>query len=115
MNMIYYDKNEKKGELPEMELFEYFIFNYARQNEKGAELINAIYESLKDNISEEDRDNFIRAINICLGYTEYKVKEIANETGFSKTKIKFLVKQLIADNKIELFVIENLTFIKPLF
>ena len=59
-------------------------------------------------------DKIIKALNICKGYTEYRVKDIANDLGFTKTKVKYLVKQAIEENKLELLTIENVTFLRPI-
>ena len=49
------------------------------------------------------------------GYTEYKRKQIANDIGVSKTAVKFMVDNLIAENKIKLVKENNVTFIVPVF
>lgn len=97
-----------------MELLEYIMFNFGQQNDKAVEILTEIYNS-KENLDEENVIKIVKALNLCKGYTEYRVKDIANDLGFTKTKVKYLVKQLIDENKIELITIENVTFIKPIF
>ena len=97
-----------------MELFEYIMFNFGQQNETAANILNDLYENSKDNLSQEDLIKIIKALNICKGYTEYRVKDIANDLGFTKTKVKYLVKQAIEENKLELLTIENVTFLRPI-
>lgn len=98
-----------------MELLEYIMFNFGQQNEKAVEILTDLYENSKDSFNEENLIKLIKALNNCKGYTEYRVKDIANDLGFTKTKVKYLVKQLIEENKIELVVTENVTFLKPIF
>ncbi len=98
-----------------MELLEYIMYNFGQQNEKAIEILLDIYETQKENIDSETLVKIIRALNICRGYTEYRVKDIAQDLNFSKTKVKYLVKQLIEEGKLELVTMENVTFLKPLF
>lgn len=98
-----------------MELFEYIMFNFGQQNEKAIEILTDLYENSKDSFDEENLVKIIKALYNCKGYTEYRVKDIATDLGFTKTKVKYLVKQLIEENQIELITIENVTFLKPIF
>jgi DNA-binding MarR family transcriptional regulator len=98
-----------------MELLEYIMFNFGQQNERAIGILTDLYENSKEIFGEEDLIKLVKALNACKGYTEYRVKDIANDLGFSKTKVKYLVKQLIEENKIELVIMENITFIKPIF
>lgn len=98
-----------------MELLEYIMYNFGQQNEKAIEILSDIYESQKENMDSETVVKIIRALNICKGYTEYRVKDIAQDLNFSKTKVKYLVKQLIEEGKLELVTMENVTFLKPIF
>lgn len=98
-----------------MELQEYIMFNFGQQNDKAIEILTDLYENHKDSFTEEELAKLVKALNICKGYTEYRVKDIANDLGFTKTKVKYLVKQAIEENKIELVVEENVTFLKPIF
>lgn len=97
-----------------MELKEYLLFNFGQQNEKVVEILTDLYENSKDSFTEENLIKLIKALNICKGYTEYRVKDIASDLGFTKTKVKYLVKQLIEDDKLELVIVENVTFLKPI-
>lgn len=98
-----------------MELLEYIMYNFGQQNEKAIEILLDVYETQKENMDSETIVKIIRALNICRGYTEYRVKDIAVDLNFSKTKVKYLVKQLIDEKKLELVTMENVTFLKPLF
>lgn len=98
-----------------MELLEYIMYNFGQQNEKAIDILLDIYESQKENMDSETVVKIIRALNICKGYTEYRVKDIAQDLNFSKTKVKYLVKQLIEEGKLELVTMENVTFFKPIF
>ena len=98
-----------------MELQEYIMFNFGQQNDKAVEILSDLYENHKDSFTEEELIKLIKALNVCKGYTEYRVKDIANDLGFTKTKVKYFVKQAIEENKIELVVEENVTFLKPIF
>lgn len=98
-----------------MELLEYIMYNFGQQNEKAIDILLDIYESQKENMDSETVVKIIRALNICKGYTEYRVKDIAQDLNFSKTKVKYLVKQLIEEGKLELVTMENVTFLKPIF
>ena len=80
-----------------MELLEYIMFNFGQQNDKAVEILTEIYNS-KENLDEENVIKIVKALNLCKGYTEYRVKDIANDLGFTKTKVKYLVKQLIDEN-----------------
>lgn len=97
-----------------MELLEYIMYNFGLQNEKAVDILSDLYNS-KENLDEETKIKIIKALNTCKGYTEYRVKDIALDLNFSKTKVKYLVKQLMEENKIELVTVENVTFIKPIF
>ncbi|MDI2978732.1 hypothetical protein QJL31_11315 [Clostridioides difficile] len=48
------------------------------------------------------------------GYTEYKIKDLAINLNVSKTAIKYMLKSLLEENKIELLKINNTTFIIPI-
>lgn len=98
-----------------MELLEYVMYNFGLQNEKAFEILMEIYESQKENLDEETLSKIVRALNNCRGYTEYRVKEIATDLNYSKTKVKYLAKQLIDEGKLELVTMENVTFLKPIF
>lgn len=98
-----------------MELQEYIMFNFGQQNDKAVEILSDLYENHKDSFTEEDLIKLIKALNVCKGYTEYRVKDIANDLGFTKTKVKYLVKQAIAEKQLELVIVENVTFLKPIF
>lgn len=98
-----------------MELLEYIMYNFGQQNEKAIEILMEVYELQKENMDSETVVKIIRALNICRGYTEYRVKDIAQDLNFSKTKVKYLVKQLIDEGKLELVTMENVTFLKPIF
>ena len=98
-----------------MELLEYIMFNFGQQNEKTVAILTDLYENSRESFSEENLVKLIKALNICKGYTEYRVKDIAEDLGFTKTKVKYLVKQLVEEQKIELVMIENVTFLKPIF
>lgn len=91
------------------------MYNFGQQNEKAIDILLDIYESQKENMDSETVVKIIRALNICKGYTEYRVKDIAQDLNFSKTKVKYLVKQLIEEGKLELVTMENVTFLKPIF
>lgn len=98
-----------------MELQEYIMFNFGQQNDKAVEILSDLYENHKDSFTEEELIKLIKALNVCKGYTEYRVKDIANDLGFTKTKVKYLVKQAIAEKQLELVIVENVTFLKPIF
>lgn len=97
-----------------MELLEYIMYNFGLQNEKAVAILSEVYNQ-KENLDEETLIKIVKALNTCKGYTEYRVKDIAQDLDFSKTKVKYLVKQLLDEGKIELVTMENVTFIKPLF
>lgn len=98
-----------------MELLEYIMYNFGLQNEKAYKILLEIYENQKENLDEQIMVKIVRALNNCRGYTEYRVKDIALDLNFSKTKVKYLVKQLIDEGKLELITMENVTFLKPIF
>ena len=98
-----------------MELYEYVMYNYGFQNEHCSHILSRLYDSLMEKGEEASAMEVYRALQVSKGYTEYKVKEIADELGFTKTKVKYLVKQLSEDNQIELMVENNMTFLKPIF
>ena len=91
------------------------MFNFGQQNDKAVEILSDLYENHKDSFTEEELIKLIKALNVCKGYTEYRVKDIANDLGFTKTKVKYLVKQAIAEKQLELVIVENVTFLKPIF
>lgn len=98
-----------------MELFDYLVFNFAQQNEKTVELLTELLETIDDKLTLEEHLKLIKALYYAKGYTLYVVKTMSEELGFTKTKVKYLVKQLIEEEKAEIVVVDEITFIKPLF
>lgn len=100
-----------------MELYEFIEYNYGQKNEAIASKLETALNNIVDNenIDENIKKDIYVALGMAKGYTEYKRKQIANDIGVSKTAVKFMVDNLIAENKIKLVKENNVTFIVPVF
>lgn len=96
------------------EILEYIDYN----RKANLFAVDTIIENLKtaidnfdENTPQEVKIPVIKALGITCGWLEYKVKDFADETGLSKTAVKTQIKQLLEDEIITLYKIENITFI----
>lgn len=105
----------------EGKLLDIILINY--KNKSNADVINSLETSCKLLSSISDKNiieveealyEINRAIGISKGYTEYVKNKLSSDLGISKTAIKYIVKQLINENKIEVVTIGEISFIKPI-
>ncbi|HBG8470963.1 TPA: hypothetical protein KRH38_003308 [Clostridioides difficile] len=94
-----------------MELLELIKYNYSKKNSNISIVLKEILNEESDVVIKE---KLSRLFYIAEGYTEYKVKDLAINLNVSKTAIKYMLKSLLEENKIELLKINNTTFIVPI-
>ncbi|CCL32450.1 TPA: hypothetical protein UL242_002537 [Clostridioides difficile] len=94
-----------------MELLELIKYNYSKKNSDISIILKEILNKESDIVIKE---KLSRIFYMAEGYTEYKIKDLAINLNVSKTAIKYMLKSLLEENKIELLKINNTTFIIPI-
>ncbi|EMH2710079.1 MULTISPECIES: hypothetical protein [unclassified Clostridioides] len=94
-----------------MELLELIKYNYSKKNSSISIILKEILNEESDIVIKE---KLSRLFYMAEGYTEYKVKDLAINLNVSKTATKYMLKNLLEENKIELLKINNTTFIIPI-
>ncbi|MGX9757601.1 hypothetical protein ACWYRQ_15085 [Clostridioides difficile] len=94
-----------------MELLELIKYNYSKKNSDISIILKEILNEESDIVIKE---KLSKLFYMAEGYTEYKIKDLAINLNVSKTAIKYMLKNLLEDNKIELLKINNTTFIIPI-
>ncbi|HBF2930549.1 hypothetical protein NBN67_19150 [Clostridioides difficile] len=94
-----------------MELLELIKYNYSKKNSDISIILKEILNKESDIVIKE---KLSRIFYMAEGYTEYKIKDLAINLNVSKTAIKYMLKSLLKENKIELLKINNTTFIIPI-
>ncbi|MCC0727652.1 hypothetical protein KGF51_14685 [Clostridioides sp. ZZV14-6045] len=94
-----------------MELLELIKYNYSKKNSDISIILKEILNKESDIVIKE---KLSRLFYMTEGYTEYKIKDLAINLNVSKTAIKYMLKSLLEENKIELLKINNTTFIIPI-
>lgn len=98
-----------------MELLEYLLFNFNSVSENTVKVLEKLFEKIKDDesVKEEYKKEIYLALGCAKGYTEYKTKELAKTLGVTKTAIKYMINNLLKDDKIEVIKERNISFLKP--
>ncbi|PBF99975.1 hypothetical protein [Clostridioides difficile] len=94
-----------------MELLELIKYNYSKKNSDISIILKEILNEESDIVIKE---KLSKLFYMAEGYTEYKVKDLAINLNVSKTATKYMLKNLLEENKIELLKINNTTFIIPI-
>lgn len=90
---------------------EYLVYNYHLKNEQIEAKLLILLSKIKD---EELKREIYQILGLAKGYTEYRLKNISEEIGLTKSRVKTLVKELVAEEKIKFIVENNLTFLCPI-
>lgn len=112
LNQQKHEEALKQKELDSSQLLEYIKYNELEKNSKLESELTCILLNNEMNLNELAKQSVTRCLQLAKGYTEYKVNEIAEHSGFNKTRIKALIQYLIEMNKIELISLDHTTFIK---
>ena len=102
----------KQKSIDSNQVLEFLKFNLIFKNHKLESDLLAILEDENLNLESDARRAIAKCVQTARGYTEYKVTEIAANTGFNRTRVKTLIQYLIEENQIELVNFENTTFLK---
>lgn len=104
----------KQKNIDSVQILDFLKFNMGLKSEKVEEELNKVLQNEELNLTESVRKEIIRCLQIAKGYTEYKVTEIAENTGFNRTRTKALIKHLIDSNAVKVITLETTTFITPM-
>ncbi len=102
----------RQKELDSNQLLEYIKYNELTKNSKLETELSAILENKELGLSDKAKKEVARCIQLSKGYTEYKVADIAENTGFNRTRTKALIQYLLQNQKVETVSLENTTFLK---
>ena len=102
----------KQKEVDASQLLEYIKYNGFTKNVKIENELRNILENNTFELNEEVKKELTRVLQISRGYTEYKVIDIAENSGFNRTRTKTLIQYLIQTNQIETVSVNNTTFIR---
>ena len=102
----------RQKELDSSQLLEYIKYNELAKNVKLETELHAMLENKELELSDAAKKEIARCLQISRGYTEYKVADIAENTGFNRTRTEALIQYLLQTNKAETISLENTTFIK---
>lgn len=101
----------KQKEVDASQLLEYIKYNELTKNTKIENELSNVLTNENFALTEDVKKELTRVLQISRGYTEYKVADIAENSGFNRTRTKALIQYLIQTNKIETISVANTTFI----
>ena len=94
------------------QVLEFLKFNLVFKNYKLESDLLAILDNADLTLTPNARREIAKCVQVARGYTEYRVTEIATNTGFNRTRVKALIQYLIEENQIEIVNFENTTFLR---
>jgi len=88
----------KQKEIESVQILDFLKFNLGLKNQRLEEELVNVLENETLNLTELARKEIARCIQMARGFTEYKVTDIAENTGFNRTRTKALIRHLIENN-----------------